>query len=194
MFLGENDELSRVNIPFAGFADILNRYPERLAFISGVPVTRFLSRSPGGQNATGESDRANYNMEVEAQRERQVQDPVDFVDAVIARDEGQDEAPEHEWPSLYESSDKERADVRKVQVETISTAIQSGAISEQTGAVLMRDMDEMFEDIPDAPEPLELPMPGMDPNDPNAPPQPPVAGSQARPPSTPPREPPQPSR
>ena len=117
MFLDETDEFVRVNVQFSGFADVMDRYPERLAFIAGIPITRFLSRSPAGMSATGESDRANYAMEVEAIRDRQIQPVLNKLDLVIARDSGIGEVPDHEWPSLYEASDRERAEVRKIEVE-----------------------------------------------------------------------------
>lgn len=180
MILDENDEFLRVNVQFSGFSDVLDKYPERLAFIAGIPITRFLARSPAGMSATGESDRAHYATEVEAQRDRQVQDVVDGVDAVLAADEGMAEVPEHEWPSLYEASDKERAEVLKTEVETIATMVSAGAISEETAADLIRALDEKYGDIPDAPDlPDPEPMPVLpgpmdpagleDPDDPEPP-------------------------
>ena len=64
----ELEDFDRVAIQFAGLADLMDKYQARLAMLGDIPMTRWANTSPGGLNATGESDLRNYIMMVEANR------------------------------------------------------------------------------------------------------------------------------
>ena len=70
MMLGKGAEFTRVNVPFGGLPDLLERVALRMASISGMPATRFLGRAPQGMNATGEGDERNYAIRVAAIQRR----------------------------------------------------------------------------------------------------------------------------
>lgn len=54
--VGEGDKFERQQTPLTGLPEILREFASRLAAVGGVPVTRLMGTSPGGLNATGESD------------------------------------------------------------------------------------------------------------------------------------------
>ena len=84
----EEEEFSRVAIQFGGLADLMSKFPSRIAAAGDIPETRFMGRSPAGMSATGDSDMRNYIMMVEAKRENQLAHVLEKLDAVLAMDSG----------------------------------------------------------------------------------------------------------
>jgi phage-related protein (TIGR01555 family) len=52
----ETEDFTRVATPLTGVEVILDRFQQRLAACAEMPVTLLMGRSPGGMNATGDSD------------------------------------------------------------------------------------------------------------------------------------------
>lgn len=130
IFLGENDEFSRVGINFSGLSQLFNKFPERVAAMAGIPATRFLSTSPDGENATGESDLRNYDMHVGAMRQKKAIPNLKVVDQVVARHVGLSEVPEHSWRSLLDLSESERYANAQALAEALAAAQGPAGLNE----------------------------------------------------------------
>ncbi len=52
----ETEDFTRVATPLGGVEVIIDRFQQRLAAAAEMPVTLLMGRSPGGMNATGDSD------------------------------------------------------------------------------------------------------------------------------------------
>ncbi len=64
----ETEDFTRVATPLGGVEVIIDRFQQRLAAAAEMPVTLLMGRSPGGMNATGDSDfRAWYGSVKSAQ-------------------------------------------------------------------------------------------------------------------------------
>ena len=145
IFIDANDEFERVTVNFTGLADTLNQYAERLAFIADIPVTRFLSKSPQGMNATGESDMKNYAIRVAAMQEKMLTEPMRLLDTVLARHIGLKEPMEYEWNTLLEMSKMEVATLAKERAIALNESLKSGAIDENDWRKAMTDSgDKLF--------------------------------------------------
>ena len=165
----ESEDFTRVAVVFAGLADLMDKSAARIAAAADIPLTRFLGSSPGGLNATGESDLKNYYQSVASMRERMLPKPLRMLDEVIARDAGLPEPLEYEWPSLLEMSEQEQADVKKTEAEAEFFRAQAwekwltqGVADEDEAREHLDKLDEY--DLPGVapglPEPEPMPGPG----------------------------------
>jgi len=70
MLDADSENFERVPTPFSGIPELLDRTGIRLAAAFSMPVTKLLGISPGGLNATGESDIRNWYDEIAAKQPR----------------------------------------------------------------------------------------------------------------------------
>ena len=140
LILDREDEADRIHVSFGGVAEIMNNEAELLAAIADIPITRYLATSPAGMNATGESDARNYAIRVGALQKR-LDDPVEILDEVLARDAGiwEEETPDWAWIPLVDLSPKDQAEIEKIQTETVMLAYRDGLIDEDEGRAALPD-------------------------------------------------------
>ena len=134
LILDREDEADRVHVSFGGLSDIQRLQAEILAAIADIPITRFLATSPAGMNATGDSDAKNYAIRVGALQKR-LDDPVEVLDEVVARDAGiyREDSPEWKWIPLVDLSPKDQAEIEKMQTEAVMIAYKDGLVDEEEG-------------------------------------------------------------
>ena len=160
-FMDKADDSERVAVSFAGIAELMNQQSQRLAAAGDIPMTRFMGMSPGGMNATGESDRDNYGVMVAANQKNRLEPALDRLDPILAAHAGLAEPPEYEWIPLFELSEGDQAEVTKVRTETTLKALLEDAV----------DVDEARERLSQDPWWGEL-APGFEPPEPELPPAP----------------------
>ena len=178
----DQEEFQRVAVQFGGLADIMQLIPQRIAAMGGYPITHFTNTSPGGLNATGDSDMRIYVQGMEAEREHMLEGmpghaDIWTVDEVIARSYGIEEPPEYEWRSLLDMSDQEIAQVSKTKAEALKLAWDMGLILDENEGRGILDGDPVFGELPelsdselsDLQEKNEPPMPMLPPGAPKPP-------------------------
>lgn len=110
MFLDADagEKFERVNAQFSGIPESIDRFGNRLAMATEMPVTILLGQAPAGLNATGESDIRSFYATTTSYRSDDIEPHVDRVIQIMA--------PGHEnkaiWPTLWEPTDKEQAETR----------------------------------------------------------------------------------
>ncbi len=147
LFIDANDDYSRVGVNFGGLVELMDKFSVRIAAMAGIPATRFLSQSPAGLNATGESDMKNYALHVGAMQAKLLDRPMRMLDKVLAKFAGLQEPPEYEWLPLMEMSLKEKGEGSKIRAEALAVAYDRGALDENE----MREQlskDETFGELP----------------------------------------------
>lgn len=114
------EDFERKATPMSGLPETLDRLAARLAAAADMPLTLLMGQSPGGLNATGASDVRFYYDRV-AQLQSRVIEPavrrlVDVILATLGQPPG---AVDYkvEFGPLWQETDKERADARKVQAD-----------------------------------------------------------------------------
>lgn len=153
MFMDINDSFERVNVTFAGIADLMDQYWKRLAAIAKIPATRFLGRSPEGMNATGDSDSANYAMSVKSMQERLLKRPLTLLDKVVARHLGMMAPLKYTWRPLTDMSDKDQAEVSRTRAEALAIAYDRNALTEDEFRERLSG-DELFGQLGPMPDEL----------------------------------------
>jgi phage-related protein (TIGR01555 family) len=134
--LDASEDVGHLDASLSGIAELLDRYPYRVAAAARIPMTRLYGMSPGGMNATGESDiRLYYDMVDGAIIEPHVVPCVRWVaDLVMRSARGPtDGALPERWTvqalPLWEASEHEQATVKKVQADTDAIYLDRGVCS-----------------------------------------------------------------
>ena len=130
LFIDMEDDTQRVQVSFAGLAELVDKKAVRLASMFDIPVTRFLGVSPGGLNSTGDSDTLNYSIRLEAARERYMARDGKRLDMILARHAGLSDVPDSEWLPLMQLAPDKEAEGLERQVNGILAALEKGAILE----------------------------------------------------------------
>ena len=132
LFLSDDDKAEVLRMAFQGLAQVLQHEERLMAAIANIPVTRFMSDSPTGLDATGDSDSANYAMMVQSMRE-DLAEPVyrNSLDVAIARHMGLAEPPEYDWPGMMMEKPKQEAETEEIQVRSILAPVQLGLLDEE---------------------------------------------------------------
>ena len=157
------ETFSRVQVAFGGLAELMNTMPARVAAARKIPYTRFMGNPPKGMNATGESDQDNYILMMEANREAKMRDVLGMqLDPILARHAGLKEAPEYEWRSLLELSDRDVAEAAKLKAEALQIAVTGYWMDEDearesiNGDPVFGELPGAAPEAPEEPDPIEL--------------------------------------
>ena len=155
-----SEEFNRVAVSFGGLDKVQERFERRVAAAGDIPITRFWGASPGGLNATGDSDRENYFEMLMGKRDDALShEKMSRFDEVLARDAGLPEVPSWAWHPFSEASEGDVATASKTKAEAIKLAVEASLIDEDEGREAL-DGDPTFGPLPgEAPEPDPEPMP-----------------------------------
>jgi phage-related protein (TIGR01555 family) len=152
------ESYTREAVSFADMPALLQEIQTATAGAFKMPVTKLFGRSPAGMNATGESDTRMWYDEVEGYRERSVKPG---LSQLLSITDGVTE--ELEFPSLWQESDAEKANTRKVTIDANERLWTMRVVSEAEIRKAMyegKDIEELMTGEPpeDAgPEPAPAP-------------------------------------
>lgn len=158
----EDEDVVQVNTPLSGVTDIVRQALEMLAVIWGIPVVKFLGVSPGGMNATGESDLRSFYDHIESQRQKIFAHNFERLAQAMQYSLFGElrEDVSYTWPSLWELNERERGELAKLRADTDAIYLDRGVLGqEEVRAALGGDEEGRYAGIePDAvPEPLDAP-------------------------------------
>jgi len=137
----EREEFTRVATSFVGLPEMLDRFMMRDAAAAEMPVALLYGRSAAGLNATGESDtRAWYDVVEDAQndvlRPRLERVVRVFMLAKSGPTHGQEPANwKLSFTPLWQPTEKESAETRKINGDTIATLVQAQVMLPEEGAL-----------------------------------------------------------
>lgn len=133
----EHEDFRRDANPMTGVADVLEQRYQRLAQALEMPVTVLVGMSPAGMNATGESDVRLWYDRIANERTRYFEPRLSRVvrlvlDSRLGPTQGDVPADwKIEFPSLWQTSDAEDADVDSKRITTLQAAVDLGANKER---------------------------------------------------------------
>tara|TARA_R100000687_G_scaffold83707_1_gene89644 strand:+ start:10781 stop:12172 length:1392 start_codon:yes stop_codon:yes gene_type:complete len=143
LLLDKEEEYEQKNASFSNLNDILMSFMQLVSGAADIPVTRLLGQSPGGLQASGDSDMRNYYDRVSAIQELEIQPALETLDNLIVRNALGNRPDDvwYRWASLWQSTDSERAEIGKTVADTIKTLadtklIPDDALSEAAVNVL----------------------------------------------------------
>ena len=136
VLIDSEEKFGREATPVAGLAELLRALAERLAAAAEIPLTFLLGISPGGLNATGESDHKIFDNRIRASQEKNLLPAIERVTELLFAADGR-EPPEDwgiEFNSLTQQSEKAEAETRKLDAETAAIDITNGVVTPDESA------------------------------------------------------------
>ena len=124
------DEYSRDTTNVTGLAELLQEYMVRMSSAADMPVTRLFGVSPGGLNATGESDIRMWYDRVASMQRRKVIPGLEYLTEILLAASGKAPA---KWTvvarPLWQLSEPEIVTMRKAQAETDAIYMSNSVLS-----------------------------------------------------------------
>lgn len=121
----QGEEYHREAVSFTDMPALLQELQINTAGAFDMPATRLFGRSPAGMNATGESDLRNWYDRCQAYGQRVIQPR---LEQLLAITEGHH--IEVEFESLWQPTDKEKAELRQLQINATERLWSMGTISD----------------------------------------------------------------
>ncbi|RJX83485.1 anti-CBASS protein Acb1 family protein [Pseudomonas sp. LS-2] len=133
LILDKEEEYESKSASFGTLPDILDRFLQVVSGAADIPATRMLSQSPGGLNATGDSDLRNYYDRVQALQELGISPAMSVSDECLIRSALGTRPPEihYNWAPLWQSTAKERSDIGKTTADTIKVLKDSALFPDE---------------------------------------------------------------
>jgi len=125
---GETYEQKTIN--FSQFPELINAFLQIASGAVDVPAARFLSTSPKGMNATGDSDFRQYYDTIKATQKNKLAPLLAPLDEMLIRSALGDRPPEiwYEWNPLWQMSEAERAEINAKNAETAKKYLEMRVI------------------------------------------------------------------
>jgi phage-related protein (TIGR01555 family) len=146
IIMDAEEEWERIGVNFAGMPEILQMYLQIAAGAADIPMTRFAGMSPAGLNSTGESDLSNYYDRISSDQELRLTPALEKLDKAIVRSAlgKSDDNIFYEWNSLWQMTDKEKAEIAKQKADTAMVDVNSGLIPPE--ALMKGRVNQLIED------------------------------------------------
>jgi len=131
VLLGEGEKYERDSANIAGVADVIDRMMLFLSAVTDIPVTKLFGRSPAGFNATGESDVRDYYDKIFAQREIDLYPELKHLVQIVAGYLQPNNLEDNDvlFNSLWEPTQKEKAEIKKLGADTDLVYINAGVLN-----------------------------------------------------------------
>lgn len=125
------EEWEQKQINFAQLPELMRQFLQIAAAAADIPVTRLLGESPGGLNATGDSDLQNYYDNIAARQRTELAPALHVLDEVVIRSAlgTRNPADYYEWSPLWGLSEKEKADIFKTKADAARAIAGTGGAS-----------------------------------------------------------------
>lgn len=141
MLIDSEEEFERKATPVTGLSDLLDRFSIRIAAAARMPVTVMMGQSPAGLNATGASDIRIWYDQVKRDRTKHLVPKANRLVRLfmLAADSPAKGKEPKRWtltfPSLWQMTDSEEADLRNKQADTDKKYIDAGVLLPEEVAV-----------------------------------------------------------
>tara|TARA_R110000744_G_scaffold73950_5_gene147811 strand:+ start:4454 stop:5809 length:1356 start_codon:yes stop_codon:yes gene_type:complete len=132
--LDAEEEFDQKKIQLSGVKDLIWEYLKMVAASVSIPATRFLSASPDGMNATGESDLVNYIETLQGLHKDVFVPRLGVVDRLMAAHYGlKEEDFKYTWNCIFPESAAQKAIRLKDNDERICRLVETGILSRESG-------------------------------------------------------------
>lgn len=133
LMLDAMEEYEQKSASFGGLADISDRFMQLASTAVGIPMTLFFMTSPGGLNATGDSDTRAYYDRIKVEQTVQMEPALSVLDeAIIHSALGQRPDEIHyNWRPLWQPTSKERAETANSAAAAMKAAVDAGSVPEE---------------------------------------------------------------
>lgn len=155
VLLDKDDELLNYQSSFQSLSDILITQLQVLSAGSDIPATRFLGQSPGGLNATGDSDLRNYYDAVGSDQVLRLKPELVKFGDILSRTTLGRETPDLtiKFNPLFQATEKEQAEIRGLDTTVISTLAMANLLEDDEARKELTERGIILNTLEERPEP-----------------------------------------
>ena len=130
----ESEDFMRQTTNFTGISEPFELFERRLAVAARTPITLLFGRSPGGMNATGESDTENFVSQIESYQVQRIEKQLRRLTELLLKSKDgptNGRVPENweiEFPPPRTLTLKEQAEIRGMLATADATWIDAGVL------------------------------------------------------------------
>lgn len=160
VMLGVDEEYTRDSASVTGIPELLDRFMMMMSAVTGIPVTKLFGRSPGGLNATGDSDSGNYYDQVRSYQIGLTTYIQNFGQIIMGWKKIKGDHP-WVWNPLYQQTEEQKANAERIKAENSRTLADADQRMLQEGVLQPGDVWKMrFEETlgPRADSEFEIPI------------------------------------
>jgi phage-related protein (TIGR01555 family) len=130
LILDGKEKYERKSANFANLPDLMDRFFQNVSGAADIPMTRLFGMSPGGLNASGESDLRNYYDRIASAQTLEMQPALKNLDECLIRSAlGQRDPNIHYvWNPLWQMSEKEKAEIFEKKSNAARTIAGKGGM------------------------------------------------------------------
>ena len=132
------DKWETRQLSFSGYPEIMAAFKAVVAAETDIPYTRLAGMSPGGLNASGDSEQRDFEKAVSSQQEIELRPVLERLDPFIAANVGQSEVPYFSFAPLSQMTETQKWDIEKKRAETFVAIANTGLIDGDDLAASMR--------------------------------------------------------
>lgn len=133
VLLGKEEDYTRDSINLSGVDKVTEYMQMNISAVSEIPITRFFGRSPAGLNATGQSDERIYYDKIKATQMYKLQKPMEqciqYIAGYVLGTGNTADYGIKQFNSLWELTEKEKAEIDKLNAETNNIYIMTGVLT-----------------------------------------------------------------
>lgn len=120
----------RKSIAFGGLEGLVHTFLQIVSGAADIPAARLLGQTPAGLASTGEADIRNYYDRLASDQSLKVAPALARLDEALIRSALGNRPPEvwYNWSPLWQISDKERAEIGKLNADTANVLTQTGLL------------------------------------------------------------------
>lgn len=133
LMLDKDEVFNRITASFGTLDKIMEQFILFAAGAADIPLTRFLGQSPAGMSSTGEGDMKNYHDRIQSMQTLDLQPAMFRLDEAVIRS-SLGKRPEeifYTWAPLEQMSEKEKAEIGKLQAETVNIITGTGLFMQE---------------------------------------------------------------
>lgn len=133
LMLDADEKYERKQVTFATLPEVMQSFLQMAAGAADIPATRLLGQAPAGMSATGESDMNNYYDRISSIQNLEMTPAIYRLDECLIRSALGARPPEifYSWAPLKQMTEKELAEIGKMNAETASTLTNTGIFMPQ---------------------------------------------------------------
>ena len=146
------EKFERDAATLTGLPEIIDRFMMMVGGIVGIPVTRLFGRSAAGMDATGENDIKQYYDMIRAAQKNEQKPALRKLIATICAWKKFANPPLVKFNKLQQSTDKEEADIAKLEADSVYLKAQTDQIYIQNQVLTPQDI--YLRDFADEMDPL----------------------------------------
>lgn len=142
LMLDAEEDYQQKSANFATLPDILMTFFQQVSGASDIPMTRLFGESAGGLNSSGAENTRNYYDRIKAMQELTVTPAMAVLDECLIRSALGNRPLDvfYNWRSLWQTTDKDRADIGKTTADTIKTIADTGLIPDDVMSKVAQNM------------------------------------------------------